>query len=125
MGLFHPLPHFASGWCVNFFFDKCVTQVFTFLVVHVTRDSVLTIWSQVDGDAHILILSEITFHSSGGIERFDDRNTLFFQSLLLEQEVPLRRRLQEAEPVKVSFLTLICPFQSVQKSSKRHNLSLS
>ena len=78
MGLFHPLPHFASGWCVNFFFDKCVTQVFTFLVVHVTGDSVLTIWSQVDGDAHILILSEITFHSSGSIECFDDRNTLFF-----------------------------------------------
>lgn len=102
MGLFHPLPHFAPGWCVNFFFDKCVTQVFTFLVVHVTGDSVLTIWSQVDGDAHILILAEITFHSSGSIERFDDCNACF-QSLLLDQEVPLRRRLQEAEPVKVSF----------------------
>lgn len=37
----------------------------------------LTIWSQVDGDAHILILTEITFHSSRGIERFDDCNTLF------------------------------------------------
>ena len=78
MRLFHPLPHFASGWRINFFFDKHVTQVFTFLVVHVTRDSVLTIWSQVDGDAHILILAEITFHSAGGIERFDDLNTLFF-----------------------------------------------
>ncbi|GCN00182.1 hypothetical protein ExPECSC053_00569 [Escherichia coli] len=78
VGLFHPLPHFTSGGCVNFFFDKRVTQVFTFFVVHVTRDSVLTIWSQVDGDAHILILTEITFHSSRGIERFDDCNTLFF-----------------------------------------------
>ncbi len=38
----------------------------------------LTVWRKVDSDPHILIFPQITFHTAWRIERFNNRNSLFF-----------------------------------------------